>query len=87
MSKECEYVGRADSAGEERLGSRALAAYWRTELAPQQPDDPALYHVDGKRHVVLASGGRILAVYRVKNDGALRRLKRTPKCLVEVMQS
>jgi len=87
MSKDCEYVGSADGATEGRLGSRAMAAYWRTEQAPQQSSDPGLYKVEGKFHVVLANDGGILAVYRVKNDGVLRRLKRIPKCLISAVES
>lgn len=87
MSKDCEYVGSADGATEDRLGSRAMAAYWRTEQVPQQPSEPDLYRVEGRLHVVLANGGGILAVYRVKNDGALRRLKRIPKCLIAAVES
>ncbi len=88
MSKEkiCDYVGGADSASDERLGSRALSAYFRTDtypIIPQQPSEPELWTVDGKYHVVLANSSGILAVYRVKNDGALRRLKRIPACLTE----
>jgi hypothetical protein len=64
-----------------------MAAYWRTEQAPQQSSDPGLYKVEGKFHVVLANDGGILAVYRVKNDGVLRRLKRIPKCLISAVES
>lgn len=87
MSKDCEYVGSADGANEDRLGSRAMAAYWRTEQMPLQSGEPILYKVEGRLHVVLANSDGILAVYRVKNDGALRRLKRIPKCLVGAMDS
>jgi hypothetical protein len=64
-----------------------MAAYWRTEHAPEQSSEPALYKVEGRLHVVLTNGGGILAVYRVKNDGALRRLKRIPKCLIVAVES
>ena len=88
MGKEkiCEHVGGADSASDERLGSRALSAYFRTDtfpIIPQQPNEPELWTVDGKYHVVLANSSGILAVYRVKNNGALHRLKRVPACLIE----
>jgi hypothetical protein len=86
MDKKCEYVGSADGASDDRLGSRAMAAYWRTEQTPQQPNEPDLYTVDGKAHVVLANASRLLAVYRVKNDGALRRLRRIPACLITAVE-
>ena len=37
--------------------------------------------LDGKRYVVLANTHEILAVYRIKPDGLLRRLRRWPKTL------
>lgn len=88
--KDCVFIGHVGGADvDERLGARAVSAYYRTDtwpIVPQQPSEPELWTVDGKRHVVLANSGGILAVYRVKNDGALRRLKRIPACLVKIFE-
>lgn len=59
---------------------RAMAAYWHGVGAVDQPS-PTLsgdctYH--GLDYVVLANGFRVLAVYRVRSNGFLRRLKRWP---------
>jgi hypothetical protein len=59
---------------------RALAAYFRTGGR----DQPATglsdeYEVNGREYVRLANVQGILAVYRVKPEGFLRRLKRWPK--------
>jgi hypothetical protein len=66
------------------LGRRALAAYFRTasqdNLVVDQPiNDPALVEHAGKTYVVLFNVRGPLAVYRVRNDGLLKRLKRWPR--------
>ena len=60
---------------------RAFAAYLKTDGA--HADQPNAFHsgvctLDGLRYAVLRSGPRTLAVCRVKNNGALRRMKRWP---------
>jgi len=64
---------------------RALAAYF------QHPggavlDPPAALEVEeivvaGKAYVVLGDGAHILAVYRVRPSGLLRRLRRWPQAV------
>ena len=66
------------------LLKRAYSAYFR--FADGQPDQPAQSLSDVRSHqkrkyVVLANSRRTLAVYRVRNDGMLRRMKRWPKQL------
>ena len=58
---------------------RATAAYFRSG-ADQQPNrsQSDVFNLDGKVYVVLASG-EIMAVYRLRNDGVLRRMRRYPK--------
>ncbi len=64
------------------LVNRAIAAYFRSADAPS-PDQPANYsdvqEAGGKRYVVLRNVNGVLAVYRVRNDGVLKGLKRWPK--------
>ena len=59
---------------------RAYAAYFRSG-ANQQPSsvDSGFEFHKRKGYVVLRSGGEILAVYRVRNNGALKGLRRYPK--------
>jgi hypothetical protein len=64
------------------LQRRAMAAYFRTAdvPSPDQPaGDPEVIEHDGKLYVVLSNTGRALAVYRVQNNGILRRMKRWPR--------
>jgi hypothetical protein len=39
---------------------------------------PVVMELGGKRYLKLTGGPRILAVYRVRNDGMLKRLRRWP---------
>lgn len=83
MPDDCKFLGE-DKAN---YGPRAVAAYFKTEHMPDQPGSYDLWEYKGKKYIVLG-GGRandagFLAMYRIKNDGVLRRLKRFPACLVE----
>ena len=65
---------------------RALAAYFRSarggEILDQPANDSGVEKINGKLFVVLRKRARgILAVYRVKNDSHLKRLRRYPKAL------
>ncbi len=67
---------------------RALAAYWRfSEEGTSTPSSYTSGEVrldDGRDYVRIANSIGTLAVYRVKPDGILRRLKRWPKILDEL---
>lgn len=68
---------------EQDLLRRAFAAHFRGaagELGqPLQPSkDSDVRTVEGKTYVVLRNVGGILKVYRVRNDGMLKGLKRWP---------
>ena len=84
---DCDYMGSADSLGY-NYGNRAMAAYFREAKkyrdSPDQPTTPEAFEVEGRLYIVLSNANGILAVYRVKNDGVLRRLKRYPTCLEQV---
>jgi hypothetical protein len=64
---------------------RAYAAYFR--FAKGHPVDQLSAALSGMEkhkgllYVVLRDGSRTLAVYRIKNDGHLHRLKRWPAAL------
>jgi hypothetical protein len=66
---------------------RAYAAYFR--FAKGRPVDQLAAALSGMakhkglEYVVLRDGSRTLAVYRIKNDGHLHRLKRWPAALDE----
>jgi hypothetical protein len=57
---------------------RALAAYFRTGGTDQPANTSDVAQHAGLRYVVLRNVRGPLAIYRVKNDGMLRRLKRWP---------
>ena len=67
---------------------RAYAAYFR--FAKGHPVDQltaalsGMAKYKGLEYVVLRDGSRTLAVYRIKNDGHLHRLKRWPGCSATV---
>lgn len=64
----------------DELTSRAYAAYFRSEgAAADQPSNTSgPVEWQGMTYVVLANAARILAVYRVRTSGALKRLRRWP---------
>ena len=62
---------------EHELYNRAVAAYFRTEtsFSPDAPSNASGVEVHGgKSYVVLRNRNGILAVYRVRNDGKLKRI-------------
>ena len=67
------------------LTGRAYAAYFRGNGNPQQPADTrsGVERHKGLSYVVLRNVKGILAVYRVRNDGMLRRMKRWPSAIRE----
>ena len=56
---------------------RALAAYGWSDGEPL-PTSARLEEIDGLEYVVLRRGSDLLACYRVRNDGKLKRLVRLP---------
>ena len=66
---------------DQRILQRAFAAYLKIDgTAAEQPIEHRSGELicEGLRYVVLRNARRVLAVYRVKNNGALRRMKRWP---------
>ncbi|HVB16179.1 MAG TPA: hypothetical protein VNF04_06595, partial [Stellaceae bacterium] len=67
---------------EDQLLNRALSAYWATAAREQysaaipSTSGSGLYEVGDKDYVALRNGGGVLAVYRVRTDGMLKRLRR-----------
>jgi hypothetical protein len=66
---------------DEDLVRRAYAAYFRGGQYHDQPSSSAstVEVVDDKFYVVLRNVNGVLAVYRVRNDGILKGLKRWPR--------
>lgn len=61
--------------------NRAFRAYLATDgVAAPQPIErhSAELKLNGLRYVVLSDGAHVVAVYRIKNNGALRRMKEWP---------
>jgi hypothetical protein len=61
------------------LERRALAAYFRSGGHAQPRGGGNVVDHDGKTYVVLSNINRTLAVYRVRNDGMLKNLRRPPR--------
>lgn len=65
---------------------RAFSAYFRAgpegqKAIPSNRSD--VYEHKGKQYVVLENVNGILAVYRIRNNGALKQLRRWPTALEE----
>ena len=69
---------------EDELTARAMQSYFAAaRKAGDVAEFPSRYdsgveEVDKLSYVVLKNGNRTLAVFRVRNDGMLKRLKRYP---------
>jgi hypothetical protein len=63
---------------ERDLSRRALAAYFRSGGLDQPTGGGVVQEYDGKLYVVLSNVRGTLAVYRVRNDGMLKRLHQPP---------
>jgi hypothetical protein len=71
-------------ADDDTLLRRAFAAYFRsaTEPSPDQPaNDSYVTEHGGRLYVVLVNVNGVLAVYRVRNDGILKGLRRWPEAI------
>jgi len=77
---------RTEGHGMDALKARAYAAYFKTEgreaAQPSEVDSGEIEH-GGKQYVALRNRNGILAIYRVRNDGMLKRLRRWPAALEE----
>jgi hypothetical protein len=68
----------------DQLLARAYSAYFKTAnregYSADQPSESGsgLEEVGDKSYIVLRNGNGILAVYRVRHDGMLKRLRRWP---------
>lgn len=72
-------------------GERAISALWkgyRRDNVPEslrdQPGDPDIVECKDKQYVVLVGRGGILAVYRIRPQGILKRIKRIPAGIVKL---
>lgn len=65
-------------ADDDDLTRRAFAAYFRTGGMDQPGDTSGVVRWDEKLYVVLKNQEGTLAVYRVRYDGVLRRMRRWP---------
>jgi hypothetical protein len=68
---------------DEALVRRAFAAWFRSGGEDQPSNTSRVRTVKGKHYVVLTGGHGVgpLAVYRVRPDGILKRLRRWPEKL------
>lgn len=74
-------MSSAIAQGDE-LTRRVLAPYFRTGGTEQPARSSGVLERGGKPYLVLNSAHGILAVYRVSNEGMLRRMPRWPSDLV-----
>lgn len=74
---------------DEEYVRRAIAAYFRSS-GPGQPmpaNTSSVVEHEDKFYVELHNVNGTLAVYRIRNDGILKRLKRWPKEVEETMEA
>jgi hypothetical protein len=74
----------AQATDNEPLINRAFAAHFRSAaregvMADQPANTSYLAELDGKQYVVLENVRGVMRVYRVRNDGILKELRRWPK--------
>lgn len=68
-----------------QLLSRAIAAYYQScarsgdDAAEIVGGSSAVKEVAGKRYVVLRNADTLICVYRIRNDGILKGMRRWPK--------
>jgi hypothetical protein len=76
-------TGKPKAADDADLIRRSLAAYYRSAPAPARApgQDSRVTEHEGKRYVILANTSGVIAVYRVRNDGILKGLRRWPKAI------
>jgi hypothetical protein len=72
---------------DEELLTRAMHAFFvaarKNGLMFDQPSNSSgVQEFAGKRYVILQNANGVLAIYRVRNDGMLKRLRRWPDSLV-----
>lgn len=68
-----------------QLQCRALSAYYSTDHpAARPPVDVADLVHDGKPYITIKKSGETLAIYRVRNNGQLKRMSRCPKEVMDV---
>jgi hypothetical protein len=60
---------------------RAFGAYFRSGGYDQPANYSSVELHNGKKYVRLVNGRGVLAIYRVRNDGMLKRLRRWPAAL------
>ena len=64
------------------VARRALLAWLKAKESTEHPSpmvDPVLVTFEGKLYAGLVNGKMVLAVYRVRNDRQLKRLRRIPQ--------
>jgi hypothetical protein len=71
------------TATDEQLTTRALAAWFKSGTDERPYNSSGVRTVRGKDYVVLRNERGVLAVYRVRTDGILKRLKRWPAAVDE----
>ena len=81
MCKHDLHMQRSDTDGRCDV---AFAAYFKQakqdgDPSPEEPaNDSSVMSADGHDYAVLSNCNGTLAVYRIRNDGVLKRLKRWP---------
>lgn len=69
------------AATDDDLTRRAFAAWFRAGGTDQPGKDSDVEYDGDHQYVVLRNARGVLAVYRVRNDGMLKRLRRWPASL------
>lgn len=64
----------------DEAAKRALAAYYASD-GDDLPTSAKVQQLNGLNYAVLRRGSKVLACYRVRNDGKLKRMIRIPQGL------
>jgi hypothetical protein len=84
------YYATSDGAFSPDIARRALIAFLRTSKTPRgeefEAPDVLGVQVDDMRYVAITRKRKIVAVYRVRKDLQLKRLKRFPSIVLTLAQ-
>jgi hypothetical protein len=83
LSVELTTTNRGKAIMQDDLTRRAFAAWFRAGNIEQPASTSGVREHEGKYYVVLENVNGTLAVYRVRNDEKLKRLRRWPQEVAE----
>jgi hypothetical protein len=80
-------VSHVKVSANSEYGPRAMAAWFRSGGITPPESNPKEFEIEGKRYIALNNINGVLAVYRIRpSDGVLRRMKRWPSEITQILE-